>query len=149
MKPLNYRIHLEPNLESFTFRGVTEIDIRSEDPVAQITLNANDLRLQNSQVKKGEKYLDCTFSLDPDHQEVTINLPERMGGTIKLIIDYTGQINDLMMGFYRSKYEHDGQERYLAVTQFEEREARRAFPCFDHPSKKATCLLYTSPSPRD
>lgn len=33
---------------------------------------------------------------------------------------YTGELNDKMKGFYRSKYTApDGQERHCAVTQFE------------------------------
>src|SRR5205823_1153935 len=39
---------------------------------------------------------------------------------------------------YRSKYLHNGKEKHLATTQFEATYARRAFPCFDEPSLKAT-----------
>jgi tricorn protease interacting factor F2/3 len=43
-----------------------------------------------------------------------------------------------MAGFYRSRYLHKGRRRHIAITQFEESDARRAFPCMDHPSRKAT-----------
>lgn len=37
-----------------------------------------------------------------------------------LKVSYTGELNDKMKGFYRSKYTMpDGQERFGAVTQFE------------------------------
>ena len=65
-------------------------------------------------------------------------LPEALVGDIDLTVDYVGRINDRMAGFYRSRYQVDGQECFIAVTQFEESDARRAFPCFDHPVKKAT-----------
>jgi len=41
-------------------------------------------------------------------------------GTLKLT--FSGELNDKMKGFYRSKYTSpDGKERYGAVTQFEVR----------------------------
>lgn len=138
MEPLHYKIHLEPDLETFTFQGTTVIEIMAKNSVDQIILNAKDLSLQSCIFKKAEKYGECIFSFDSENEEVIIKLPEKVEGVIELIVKYFGKINDLMMGFYRSKYEHNGQVKYIAVTQFEERDARRAFPCFDHPSKKAT-----------
>ncbi|KAJ8959939.1 hypothetical protein NQ314_006142 [Rhamnusium bicolor] len=43
-----------------------------------------------------------------------------------------------MDGFYKSTYEEDGKKYVLVSTQFEEVATRRAFPCFDEPSFKAT-----------
>ncbi|MFX1521253.1 MAG: M1 family aminopeptidase [Promethearchaeota archaeon] len=138
MKPLHYSIYLEPDLKSFTFKGKVDAKIKTEKPVNQVVLDANDLTFRNCKVKKEEKFLDCEFSFNADKQAITITLPEKMDDIIELAIDYTGNINDLLVGFYRSKYEIGGEVRYVAVTQFEERDARRAFPCFDHPAKKAT-----------
>ena len=42
------------------------------------------------------------------------------------------------MGFYRSQYKQGGKTKYLATTQFEAADARRAFPCWDEPEAKAT-----------
>ena len=41
--------------------------------------------------------------------------------------------------FYRSKYTNQAKEEaYMAVTQFEPTDARRAFPCWDEPALKAS-----------
>lgn len=138
MEPLHYKINLKPDLESFTFQGTTVIEIKAENSVDQIVLNANDLDLQSCKVKKEDNHIECKFLFDQKSERVTINLSEEREGIIELTVSYVGKINDLMKGFYRSKYEYGGEVKYIAVTQFEEREARRAFPCFDHPSKKAT-----------
>jgi hypothetical protein len=61
-----------------------------------------------------------------------------MSGEITIKVVYMGEINDRMAGFYRCRYGSEGKEKYCAVTQFEESDARRAFPCIDHPLKKAT-----------
>jgi tricorn protease interacting factor F2/3 len=42
-----------------------------------------------------------------------------------------------MAGFYRSRIQVAGAPDHMAVTQFQESDARRAFPCFDHPAQKA------------
>jgi len=138
VNPIHYRIRLEPDLESFRFQGSTEILVKASKPVNEISLNALELSVRSCKVKVDGKLVSCPFIVDPKKEEIRVSLPEEMDGKIDLRIDYVGEINNKMAGFYRSKYVVDGKERYIAVTQFEESDARRAFPCFDHPVKKAT-----------
>ncbi|MFX0133639.1 MAG: M1 family metallopeptidase, partial [Candidatus Hodarchaeota archaeon] len=79
-----------------------------------------------------------SFLEDPEQELLTIQLPVKSKGEIKVLIDYTGEIRNDMRGFYRSRYSKNGEDQFIAVTQFEETEARRCFPCFDHPKYKAT-----------
>ena len=138
INPIHYRIHLEPDLETFSFQGHTEIEALCQGTTQEILLHALDLDVQTCKAGKGEALEECTFSMDPEKEEMKVLLPKEMSGEVTLVIDYVGEINNRMAGFYRSKYIQDGQEKYVGVTQFEESDARRAFPCFDHPLKKAT-----------
>ena len=47
-------------------------------------------------------------------------------------------LNDKLHGFYRSEFtDGGGVTHVIATTQFEATDARRAFPCFDEPDRKA------------
>lgn len=61
------------------------------------------------------------ISYNKEEETVTISFPSTLSlGSGQLSIDFTGELNDKMKGFYRSKYTGaDGQEKYCAVTQFE------------------------------
>ncbi len=138
INPINYKIHLEPNLNDFRFSGSTEILLKATKPVTEVSLNILELDIRSCKVLAGEEFRDCAFHAYPEKEQMTIALPYEMATEIILKIDYAGQINDRMAGFYRSKYIAKSRDRYIAVTQFEESDARRAFPCFDRPDKKAT-----------
>ena len=137
VNPIKYKIHLEPDLKNFKFAGSTEILLDVVRPVSETILNILELAIWNCKVRVGDSFVDCPFYVNPGKEEMTISFPKEMAGSITLMIDYVGHINDKMAGFYRSQYKSEGKVRYIAVTQFEESDARRAFPCFDHPEKKA------------
>ncbi|MHA1836121.1 MAG: M1 family metallopeptidase, partial [Candidatus Odinarchaeia archaeon] len=138
MIPLNYIIHLEPDLESFTFKGIVQIEMKSEENIDVVVLDAKDLEVSNCWIRVNDDFVKCEYSVDSKNEKLEIRLPHMVRGIFDLKIKYSGLINDLMAGFYRSQYEHKGVRKFIAVTQFEENDARRAFPCFDHPAKKAT-----------
>ncbi|HUU39422.1 MAG TPA: M1 family metallopeptidase, partial [Desulfatiglandales bacterium] len=136
--PVNYKIHLEPDLQTLTFSGDIEIVIEASKSVSEISLNALELAFRKCNVLLGNESAQCRFYVDNQKERVNICLPKKMVGRIIVKINFSGKINDRMAGFYMSKYNAGGTWKYNAVTQFEESDARRAFPCFDHPSKKAT-----------
>ena len=65
-----------------------------------------------------------------------------------LNMDFTAYMNNIMCGFYRSKYKSagtppdnvpkEGEHHLMFSTQFESCDCRRALPCFDEPNLKAT-----------
>ncbi|MBN1876823.1 MAG: M1 family metallopeptidase [Anaerolineae bacterium] len=144
MKPIHYSLYLEPDFKSFAFKGRVDIEIEVSIPVdpdmpgEQVVLDAHQLDIERCVLFVHGKEQECVFSVAPQLQQLVVALPSVPAGNFQLSIIYTGEINDELVGLYRSKYEMNGEVHYLAVTQFEEREARRVFPCFDQPSQKAT-----------
>lgn len=136
--PINYDLEFEPNFNNFTFRGKEKIQIKISRPTRQIVLNAAELQIKDCTILSNQKRLKAKLRLDEKSEELVITTPERLSGNAILEIDFTGTLNDKLIGFYRSKYEYKGKERHLATTQFEAADARRAFPCWDEPEAKAT-----------
>ena len=82
-----------------------------------------------------------SVSHDTKKQWTTFSFDQKLksGQKATLAIEFTGTLNDKLAGFYRSKDKRaDGTTHFLATTQFEATDARRAFPCFDEPALKAT-----------
>ncbi|MHA1686168.1 MAG: M1 family metallopeptidase [Candidatus Heimdallarchaeaceae archaeon] len=138
MKPIHYYIKLEPDLKKFITQGETRIEVELNEPVEEITLNAKELAIWECTVEQHEEVMKCAYKIDPEAEELTIYMPKKLSGTIVIQILFSGQINESLLGLYRTRYVVDGETKYAAVTQFEERHARKAFPCFDHPALKAT-----------
>ncbi len=136
--PYHYKIHLEPDLKNLTFEGLVEIRMQTAEPVDEIILHAVDLDFHRCSIQQPSGPGQCKSTLNAQMQTAAIELPEKIQGQIMLTIAYSGTINDRYAGFFRSRYQHNGQEKIIASTQFEASDARRAFPCFDQPDLKAT-----------
>ena len=130
-RPDHYSLALTPDLKTATFTGTETIDVTLATPSKTITLNALELKI-DSVTAGGEA---ATVSYDTTKEQATFTFAKALAaGHQTLAISYTGILNDKLRGFYLSK----SKARNYAVTQFESTDARRAFPCFDEPSLKAT-----------
>jgi len=139
--PSNYTIRLSPDLDNETFSGDETIDISVLEETNSIVLNSIELeidhvylQLESGSEKKG------LVNYDQDTETVTIDFEEPIHvGSAKLHIEFRGILNDQLHGFYISNYvDSNGEDKKMAVTQFEATDARRCFPCWDEPAIKAT-----------
>jgi tricorn protease interacting factor F2/3 len=148
LEAVNYKLRLEPDLTNFLFAGTAEILLNAQAPLKEIAVNILEIAIWSCEVIQKDNHVACPFLVDSQKELLRIFLPEAMSGEILLNIVYQGHINNKMAGFYRSKYVRRSKTRYIAVTQFEESDARRAFPCMDHPAKKATFDIEIDISPK-
>ncbi|RIB04123.1 peptidase family M1-domain-containing protein [Gigaspora rosea] len=146
VRPTHYDLTLTPDLKSFTFEGTETVSLNVKQNTKTITLNVFEIqvksaKLSNLSLKTNQSQNAIDISYDTQKQTVSLTFPEELptGSKAALHLEFTGTLNDQMCGFYRSSYEDkSGNTKYLATTQFEATDARRAFPSWDEPAIKAT-----------
>ena len=140
VKPAKYRMTLQPDLGTFTFTGEQTIDVEILLPTARVALNAAELEISDVTLRRNGTSIPAqSISLDEATETAMLDFGRTLAqGPAQLDMKFTGVLNDRLVGFYRSEYQDtEGQTRYLATTQFEATDARRAFPCWDEPAQKA------------
>ena len=108
--PSHYKLHLKPDLEMGNFTGEVEIDISILKDTSFIELNSLELEIIESSI-------GCNSGINIDTEEVILNeTDERLVlkfknninvGLYKLKIHFKGELNDLLHGFYKSKFKDD------------------------------------------
>jgi len=141
--PSHYKVFLRPNLVDLIFTGNVSVELDVIQPTSELVCNAVDLKVDSVKVN-GEDAIDSKINNEDELLTVKLDKPLEPGTKAVFSCKFTGELNDKMRGFYRSKYTQDGEERYAATTQFESTDARRAFPCWDEPALKATFDIQVS-----
>jgi len=139
VKPINYELFFEPDLTAFKFSGHEKISLEISQPTSEIILNSAELEIKSVALHYKGQTLKPKIKLDKKTERLILKFGSLISENHAVLeIEFGGELNDKLIGFYRSKYKaQDGSEKYLATTQFEAPLARRAFPCFDEPDKKA------------
>ncbi|XP_052891874.1 aminopeptidase N [Anopheles moucheti] len=167
IEPVAYDIRLIPWLveDNFTFFGAVDILVNVLKDCNNVTLHVAALTIHSASVErigrkengKGIQEEDASDSTPPaedvwqeiveiDHNitvtskqfyVLKLKTPLRRGDRYMVRIKYEGVLNDYLQGFYRSSYTANNETRWIATTQFQPTDARRAFPCFDEPALKA------------
>ncbi|XP_014604170.1 PREDICTED: puromycin-sensitive aminopeptidase isoform X1 [Polistes canadensis] len=143
VRPCHYDITLVPDITNFVFKGTENVHIEVLTPTDTIVLNSLEINIKSAHYVNND---GCTISAksintSPSEETATLVFDDKLpvGKDVILTLEFDGEINDKMKGFYRSKYRRaDGSVAYAAVTQFEPTDARRCFPCWDEPALKAT-----------
>ena len=137
--PRRYDLVLEPDLGTAAFRGTVQIEVDVVEATDTVVCNAIELEVHEATVSQGGATHTAAVALDEATERCTLTLPAPLQpGPATVALQFSGILNDKLHGFYRSTFKDDaGVEHVLACTQFEATDARRAFPCWDEPDRKA------------
>src|SRR5579859_5434955 len=121
--PKHYRLSLTPDFSTFKFAGTVKVDVDVVEATKSIVLNAVDLELHSATVQsKGKEVKSTKIEVDEDKQTATLEFDQELSvakDETTLKIEFTGELNDKMAGFYRSSYidKQTGEKKWLATTQ--------------------------------
>ncbi|KAM9786890.1 glutamyl aminopeptidase [Syngnathus typhle] len=151
VKPLHYDLLLEPDLLHDTYTGTVDIRVQVDRPTRHLWLHIREtfvreqprLKLLDGQgghedvpVKRCFQYKPQEYVVVEASRELPVTGP---GEVYVLTLDFQGWLNGSLVGFYRVLYTDEaGVSRKIAATDHEPTDARKSFPCFDEPNKKAT-----------
>ncbi|XP_011497365.1 PREDICTED: aminopeptidase N [Ceratosolen solmsi marchali] len=149
--PKSYDVNLVPFIweGNFTFNGEVKIVVSVVQDTTNVTLHAFDMDINSKYTSvseypaasKSNKVIKINQQFnDTIRQFYIIKLAKTLkaGKQYLIYLKYIGRLNDYLQGFYRSSYIVNNETRWIATTQFQPTDARRAFPCFDEPAFKAT-----------
>ncbi len=149
--PRRYELLLSPDLERARFTGSEVLELEVHGRLERIVMNAAALEIGAATLTPAGsdgwaaggagpgRALTLGIETDDELERVSF-VPEHpiSPGIYLLRCHFAGVLNDRLCGFYRSVFrDGDGVEHVIATTQFENTDARRAFPCFDEPDRKA------------
>ncbi|XP_051946265.1 LOW QUALITY PROTEIN: aminopeptidase A-like [Xyrauchen texanus] len=150
VEPFHYELHLEPDLNTDIYTGSVSIHLYLKQSSSHLWLHIREtfvtavptLQLNDSSGLTSVGVKEC-FEYQPQ-EYVVVEAAEPLPGAGEhyiLTLHFQGWLNGSLVGFYRTTYQENGVTKKIAATDHEPTDARKSFPCFDEPNKKATYTI--------
>ncbi|XP_029972795.1 glutamyl aminopeptidase [Salarias fasciatus] len=153
VKPVHYDLHLEPDLVTDIYTGTVDIQVEVSRSTRYLWLHIREtfvsatprLKKVNSNGEPVDLAVKRCFEYKAQ-EYVVVEAVEEMPATASgesyvLSLDFQGSLTGSVVGFYRVVYTEEGVTKKVAATDHEPTDARKSFPCFDEPNKKATYTI--------
>ncbi|NXW32120.1 AMPE aminopeptidase, partial [Phaetusa simplex] len=149
VKPVHYDLEMKPEMEKDTYTGSVNISIALEKSTSYLWLHLRETKITEMPTlwkSSGEQIaLDDCFEYKP-HEYIVMKAGAGLSVTNEsdpyiLTLKFEGWLNGSLVGFYRTTYTEGGEIKSIAATDHEPTDARKSFPCFDEPNKKATYTI--------
>ncbi|XP_053317476.1 glutamyl aminopeptidase [Spea bombifrons] len=145
INPEHYNLELQPFMEQDTYNGTVTISFKvSRAGTRHVWLHIRETRITGQpklrrQSNNQEILVHGCFRYMP-HEYVVVESHSDLeeNETYLLTLEFAGLLNGSLVGFYRTTYIENGKTKSIAATDHEPTDARKSFPCFDEPNKKAT-----------
>lgn len=141
--PLEYSVHLQPDIEANRFRGTQSVEIEVLRSTQKIILNALQLEIESASLS-GANLPEQKLSAQLDAQQQTLEfaLPQRLQpGRYTLQMQFRGVIQREGLGLFGLQYKVGAQEKKMLATNLEPSDARRILPLWDEPAFRAKFTL--------
>ncbi|GAA6069665.1 glutamyl aminopeptidase [Tachysurus ichikawai] len=147
--PIHYDLHLEPNLDTDVYIGSVAIHLNLTKASTHLWLHIRETYVSSMPTLElkgptGTTSIGLKGCFEYTPQEyVVMEATEELRATSTdesyiLTLQFQGWLNGSLVGFYKTTYVENGEIKNIAATDHEPTDARKSFPCFDEPNKKAT-----------
>uniref|UniRef100_A0A8C5LXC1 Aminopeptidase n=1 Tax=Leptobrachium leishanense TaxID=445787 RepID=A0A8C5LXC1_9ANUR len=145
INPEHYDLEVQPFMDTDIFTGTVTIWIKvSRAGTKHLWLHIRENKITGQpKLRKAsdnqEIHVHDCFQY-PLHEYVVFESHEVLleTETYLLTLQFEGQLNGSLVGFYRTTYVEGNTVKSIAATDHEPTDARKSFPCFDEPNKKST-----------
>ncbi|XP_009930430.2 glutamyl aminopeptidase [Opisthocomus hoazin] len=146
VKPVHYDLEMKPEMEQDNYTGTVSISIALEKSTSYLWLHLRETKITEMPTlqKSSGQQIALNDCFEYESQEYIVMKAEAELSVTNendpyiLTLKFQGWLNGSLVGFYRTTYTENGEIKSIAATDHEPTDARKSFPCFDEPNKKAT-----------